>query len=246
MPPRLKVLVVDDDQLTMEMIGTVLTTEGVHVLGLRDPREADSLIEKQAFDGIFLDLTMPGLNGLELARHIRGSIHNATTPIVVITGRDDLEAMREAFSAGAHFFLSKPLDLAKLRHLVRSTRGTLLREQRRNRLVPMAVEISCRAGRRSCTGITSQISEQGLICRLEDSFRPGELVHVAFRLPPSSLDVETMGVVVRVHDERSTGCKFKELNGPARAAVQKFVASIPEDGPETSSQTKGLLEVGRL
>src|SRR5579862_892562 len=89
MPARLKVLVVDDDQLTMEMIGTVLTSEGVEVIGLCDPREAGALIDKEAFDGIFLDLTMPGMGGLELVKWVRNSLLNATTPVIVITGRDD-------------------------------------------------------------------------------------------------------------------------------------------------------------
>jgi CheY-like chemotaxis protein len=234
MPTRLKVLVVDDDQLTLEMIGTVLTSEHVDVIGLRDPREASALIEKQVFDGIFVDLTMPGLNGLELARRIRGSLHNATTPIVVITGRADVGAMKEAFSAGAHFFLSKPLDLGKLRRLVNTTHGTMLREHQRNRLVPLAVEISCRAGSRSFTGMTSQISEQGLVCRLDSSIPPGELVHVVFRLPSPPHSVETASVVVRVHDEHSTGCQFKELNSVAREAIEKFVASCPDDEPGVS------------
>ncbi len=228
MPTLLKVLVVDDDQLTLEMIGTVLTSEGVEVLGLRDPREAGALIDKQAFDGIFLDLTMPGLNGLELARRIRGSLYNATTPIVVISGRVDLDAMKEAFSAGAHFFLSKPLDLAKLRRLVHSTHGTMLREHSRNRLAALAVRIQCRAGSRRFTGMTSQISEQGLVCRLEDSIQPGEWLHLTFCLPRSSRPVEAMGVAVRTDAERHTACQFKKLEEADREAVREFVASVVE------------------
>jgi CheY-like chemotaxis protein len=234
MPARLKVLVVDDDQLTLEMIGMVLTTEGVEVIGLRDPREACALVEKQGFDGIFLDLTMPGLNGLQLAGRIRASVHNATTPIVVISGKGDSTTVKDAFAAGAHFFLAKPLDVAKLRRLVNSTQGTLLREQRRNRLVPLAVEISCRQGARSFTGKTSRISEQGLICRLNESVRPGELVYLAFRLPSPPLLIETTSVVVRIHEDLNTGCQFKDLASGARAALQEFVACFPEDGPRAS------------
>lgn len=234
MPARLKVLVVDDEQLTLEMIGMVLTTEGVDVIGLRDPKQALVYIGNQAFDGIFLDLTMPGLNGLDLAVQIRGSVHNATTPIIVITGRGDSPAMKEAFAAGAHFFLSKPLDPSKLRHLVNSVHGTLVRERRRKRFVPLAVEISCRAGSRSFTGMTSQVSEQGLICRLNDSIRPGELLYVEFRLPSPRRVVAMASVVVRVHDERNTSCQFKELTRETRAALQEFVVGFPDKSPVTS------------
>jgi CheY-like chemotaxis protein len=223
---RLKILVVDDDQLTLEMIGSVLATEGVEVLGLRDSREAGSLIEKQTFDGIFLDLTMPGMDGLELAKRIRGSLYNATTPIIVITGRSDSAAMKDAFAAGAHFFLSKPLDLRKLRHLVNTTHGTLLRERRRNRLVPLSVEITCRAGSRSFTGMISRISEQGLVCHLDDSPVPGDLVHLTLRLPSSPRALELMSVIVRTEDERNTGCQFKKLADATREAIREYVASV--------------------
>src|SRR5258707_90951 len=122
----LRVLVVEDDQMSLELIGQILASEEIEVLGLRDAWEAAALVEKEKFDGIFLDLTMPGIDGLELARRIRGSLHNGTTPIVVVTGRTERETMKDAFSAGAHFFLAKPLDSAKLRNLLNTTYGTLL------------------------------------------------------------------------------------------------------------------------
>ena len=244
MPAQLKVMVVDDDQLTLEMIGTVLTTEGVEVIGLRDPREAGALIEKERFDGVFLDLTMPRLNGLELAGRIRSSVHNARTPIVVITGRGDSDAMKDAFSAGAHFFLSKPLDLAKLRHLVNSTHGTLLREHRRSRRAPLAVQVSCRVGHRSFTGLTSSISEQSVVFQLlfhpENTLRPRELVHVSFHLPTSLCAVETLVVVVRT-DDRHTVSQFQKLDDAARKAVQDFVALFHEGAPEASPEGRAVL-----
>jgi hypothetical protein len=157
--------------------------------------------------------------------------------------------MKDAFSAGAHFFLSKPLDLAKLRHLASSTHGTLLREQRRSRQVPLAVEITCRAGPRSFSGVTSQISEQGLVFRLvlcrEGSLHPGELVHVRFCLPASSHALETMSVIMRTDEERHTSCRFQKLAEETRKAVQEFVASSPEQGPPISGAKSEPAAFGR-
>jgi hypothetical protein len=149
--------------------------------------------------------------------------------------------MKEAFSTGAHFFLSKPLDLAKLRHLVRSIHGTLLRERSRNRRVPLAVQVSCRIGPRSCTGLTSQISEQGVVFRLlfspEITLLPGQIVHVSFPLPTSLCAVETMVVIVRT-DGHHTVCQFQKLGDLARQAVQEFVASFRDGAPEVSLEKK--------
>jgi CheY-like chemotaxis protein len=244
MASRLRVLVVDDDQLTLEMIGTVLATEGVEVLGFGDAREAAALIDQEAFDGIFLDLTMPGLSGLELAKRIRESAHNARTPIVVITGRGDAgDAMKEAFAAGSHFFLSKPLDLAKLRHLVHSIHGTLLRERNRGRQVLMGVQLACRSGRRQFTGVSSRISEQSLVfCLLfveEKALRPGEFVHVSFHLPISLWPVEAMCEVARI-DGRQHICHFQKLNPETRKAVREYVALFPEDSPAPPTAEKAV------
>jgi CheY-like chemotaxis protein len=242
MSVRLKVLVVDDDQLNLEMIGAVLTTEKVDVLGLRDPREAARRIEKEQFDGIFLDLTMPAMSGLELAKLIRGSLPNSNTPIVVITGRADSgDAMKEAFAAGSHFFLSKPLDVGKLRRLVNTAHGTFLRERRRSHRAPMDVPVTCRMGNRSFTGVTSLISEQDLIFQLHfqpgNKLAPGDLMHVSFTLPTSPAIVETM-VVIRRADDRDTIGQFQSLNPATQKAVQEFVASFDEMGAAASLPKK--------
>jgi CheY-like chemotaxis protein len=246
----LKVLVVDDEQLTLEMIGVVLTTEGVNVLGLRDPREAAVRIEKEKFDGIFLDLTMPRLNGLELIRQIRGSSQNAKTPIVVITGRGDSATMNKAFAAGAHFFLPKPLDLAKIRHLLNTTRGTMLRERRRFRRVAAAIEISCRAGGRSFAGVTSEISEEGLVFRLvlsrDVSVHPGQSVRLSFRLPGSVMAIDAACLIQQTDVQRHITGRFQDLDRLALSALRHFVASVPDDPVEGVAPAKGPFASGRV
>lgn len=228
MPIRLKVLIVDDDQLTLEMLGMMLTAEDVDVVALRDPREASLLIGQTRFDGIFLDLTMPNINGVELARRIRASALNSTTPIVIITGRDDAgAAMRDSFAVGAHFFLSKPLDREKVRHLLKSTRGSLLRERRSNRRVPLSVSITCAMGKKTMNGMTSELSEQTVVFYLQESLPAGEVIYVSFRLPALTRSIEGMGVVVPSEVPGNTACQFKKLDEVAREAVREYVAAVP-------------------
>jgi DNA-binding response OmpR family regulator len=225
---RLKILLVDDDELTLEMLGKMLATEDVEVFGFRDPRQASALIEEERFDGVFLDLNMPGVDGLALAKRIRNSVLNATTPIVVITGSDDSAAMKDAFSAGAHFFLAKPIDLTKVRRLVNATYGTLLREHSRNRGVALAVPLCCRAGSGSFRGTTSEISERSLHFRIKAILQPGELVHLGFSLPGSARAIEAMGAVVRSDDDGHTRCQLTKVDDGAQAALREFVALLPE------------------
>lgn len=220
---NLRVLVVEDDQLSLELIGQIVASADIDVLGVRDPWEAAARIEQEKFDGIFLDLMMPGLDGLELARRIRVSLHNRTTPIVVVTGRNDRTIMKEAFSAGAHFFLSKPLDPAKLRNLLNATYGSLLKERRSNHRVSLVTEVVCRAESGAFQGVTLQIGEQGLIFRLPQPLHPGELVRLSFRLPTLQRPIEASGVVLRTDSEQRIGCQFKKLDDAALRAVRKFV-----------------------
>jgi two-component system chemotaxis response regulator CheY len=228
---ELRVLVVEDDQLCLELIGQIVAAADIDVLGLRDAWEAAAIIEKEKFDGIFLDLTMPGLDGLELARRIRASAHNRTTPIVVVSGRTERATMKEAFAAGAHFFLSKPLDSAKVRNLLNTTYGSMLRERRRNRRVPLCVEIACRAESGSFTGMTAEIGEESLVFRLEESLHPGELLRLTFRLPNSRSPIEASGIVIRTDKEHRIGCQFRRLGDMESQAVKDFVSgTVCADG----------------
>ena|SRR5438094_195933 len=110
----LKLLIVEDDIASLELMAEVFTSLQAEVRPVGDSREAVALIDDQKFDGIFLDLEMPNLHGFELARRIRSSSWNKTTPIVIVTGRDEGQTMQEAFAMGATFFLLKPVDRQKL------------------------------------------------------------------------------------------------------------------------------------
>ena len=65
---------------------------------------------------VLLDVEMPGLNGYAVCRRIREIVRFASTPIVMVTGRDDTAAINDAFEAGATDFISKPFNWALLPH----------------------------------------------------------------------------------------------------------------------------------
>jgi CheY-like chemotaxis protein len=85
----LKLLIVEDDIASLELMDEVFTSLKAKVCPVSDSREAAGLVEKEKFDGIFLDLEMPNLNGFDLARLIRKSSWNKSTPIIIVTGRDE-------------------------------------------------------------------------------------------------------------------------------------------------------------
>jgi CheY-like chemotaxis protein len=78
----LKLLVVEDDIASLELMTEVLTSLNAEVRPLRDSQKAADLVNREKFDGIFLDLEMPNLNGFELARQICQSSWNKAAPIM--------------------------------------------------------------------------------------------------------------------------------------------------------------------
>ncbi|PYU17128.1 MAG: hypothetical protein DMG29_02365 [Acidobacteria bacterium] len=136
-----KVLVVDDDPVLCELLREVLSTE-LEAHAMTDSAQASARIREEKFDAVFLDVRMPHPDGIELARHVRSSKLNQTTPIVMITGDEDRNAMMRAFQAGATFFLSKPVDRPRLMRLIRATEGFMQQEKRRFQ----RVKVSCLNG----------------------------------------------------------------------------------------------------
>src|ERR1022692_1044543 len=158
----LKLLVVEDDLASLELMAEVFTSLKAEVRPVSDSEKAVGIVNQEKFDGIFLDLEMPNLNGFDLARLIRKSSWNKSTPIIVVTGRDERQTMQEAFAIGATFFLQKPVDRQKLSILFRTVSGGMLENRRRHTRAPIQTEVTCTVGARTIRGITWNLSQGGI------------------------------------------------------------------------------------
>ena len=96
----LKLLVVEDDRASLELMTEVLRSLEAEIHPISDSQEAAVLVNREKFDGVFLDLEMPNLNGFALAQKVRTSSWNRSTPIVIVTGRDERDTMHQAFATG--------------------------------------------------------------------------------------------------------------------------------------------------
>src|SRR6202521_656102 len=159
---ELKLLVVEDDAASLELMTEVFRSLKADVRPVSDSEEAARRVNQEKFDGIFLDLEMPNLHGFDLARGIRKSSWNKSTPIIIVTGRDERETMQEAFAVGATFFLQKPIDRQKLSTLFRIVSGGMLENRRRNTRVPLQTAVTCTVGSRTVRGMAWNLSEGGM------------------------------------------------------------------------------------
>ena len=113
------VLIVEDHADTREMLGILLKIFGYRVMEAADGEQAMSMAEKDHPDLILLDVKIPLLDGLTVARLIRSHPVLNEVPIVVITGMATPQFHREALSAGCNDCLLKPLDFERLRELIK-------------------------------------------------------------------------------------------------------------------------------
>ena len=126
MPGR--VLVVDDEPSMCEMIETDLRTRGFQVKWKSTSGEAVQLLKEEQFDVVLTDLRMPEISGVELCERI---VENRPgTPVVVMTAFGSLESAVAAIRAGAHDFVTKPIEMEMLAlTLERAIRHAALQEQ---------------------------------------------------------------------------------------------------------------------
>jgi len=111
------VLVVDDDAQVRQVIQWALEDEGFLVLGAANGREAMALVAGGAPDLVVLDLTLPEMNGLEVAERVR-ALERRPVPILLITA--DGQAPAKAERVGAYTFLRKPFQIEDLLNAVRT------------------------------------------------------------------------------------------------------------------------------
>ncbi len=228
----LKLLVVEDDALNLELMEEVLTSLKAEVTPVSDGEQAAVIVKQGRFDGIFMDLEMPTMHGFELAGRIRESSWNRSTPIVVVTGCDDKASMQQAFAKGATFFLQKPIDRQKLTRLFRAVRGIFLENRRKNVRVPLRTDVMCSEGARTHRGTVSNLSMGGVLIETGATLKPGDIVRLAFRLPVSSEQIDTVGSVVWTSASRQ-GIRFTRMSDANARAIKEFIAASehPEHEP---------------
>ena len=104
------VLVADDDAFSRAMAVSRLTALDVTIVEAENGEKAMQILQERRIDLSIIDLEMPVIDGFMLLGCIRGHPRLKHIPVVVLTGREDREAMAQALSMGATSFLQKPLN----------------------------------------------------------------------------------------------------------------------------------------
>ncbi len=107
----MKILIIEDDTELSMILSSYLTKHGMEVISAEDPYLGMSLLTQHAFDLIILDLTLPGMDGLEVVEKIR---ETSNIPIIISSARDDITDKVIGLERGADDYMPKPYDPREL------------------------------------------------------------------------------------------------------------------------------------
>jgi DNA-binding response OmpR family regulator len=114
----MRILVVDDDPVILDLLADSLTEDKGYQLHMY--ASAESGLEalhksKEPFDCILLDIMLPGMDGIQMCELLRQTTQCSSTPILMITGSNEVGLMARAFEAGATDFINKPFNPVELK-----------------------------------------------------------------------------------------------------------------------------------
>ncbi|ACI20997.1 MULTISPECIES: sigma-54-dependent transcriptional regulator [Thermodesulfovibrio] len=112
----IKVLVIDDEKITLKNLEHVLKKEGYDVTGTDSGVEALKLIEKQEFDIVLTDIKMEKVDGFEILRKCKALYPD--TEVIMITGYATVENAVTAMKQGAFYYIAKPFKLDIIRKII--------------------------------------------------------------------------------------------------------------------------------
>lgn len=108
--PGERILVVDDTEMNVKLLSVLLTARGYQVESVASAEAAIPLLASQRFACLLLDLSLPGMDGLTLARRLRADPAYTHLVIIAVTA-NAMKGIREAaLDAGCNAYISKPID----------------------------------------------------------------------------------------------------------------------------------------
>jgi len=108
----LKILVIEDEKMLADTIKSLLERKGFQVEAVYDGESGEQYAELGIYDLLILDVMMPKMDGLEVARRVR--MKRCNTPILMLTAKSDVQDRIAGLNAGADYYLTKPFDTGEL------------------------------------------------------------------------------------------------------------------------------------
>ena len=109
-----KILLVDDTETVLMLEKMMLSGTGCEIELAHNGEEALEKAPQYMPDLIFLDIMMPGMNGIDVCRHLKNDESTKDIPVIMVTTKGEPERVEEAFIAGCDDYLTKPVNKIEL------------------------------------------------------------------------------------------------------------------------------------
>ena len=231
----MRVLVVDDEEVIRDVLGTLLTREGHEVTAAATAGEAVSLFEADPHDVVLLDLMLPDRSGLEVLRDIRRRDPDAV--VVIVTAYSSIEGAIDAMREGAFHYIPKPFQNEEVLLTVRKgTEARRLTEENRR----LREELSQRYGLGRIVGKSESMRKVFELVRLAGPSRSTILVE-----GESGTGKELVARAIHTHSPRA-GAPFVTVNSgsmPTDLLESNLFGHIKGAFTGAIANKKGLFEV---
>ncbi len=136
-----RVLIVDDDDNTLEILQRWLAKEGYTTVSASDGQQCLEILEKDTFDIVLLDVMMPKVDGLQVCERMRDNPSWRTTPVILLTAKDDMETRTRGMALGVSEYLTKPINKQELYARLRAQANSRELDRRMDRTAAALADI---------------------------------------------------------------------------------------------------------
>ncbi len=184
-----RILIVDDHEDNIEVLRVRLESWGYGTDACYNGIDALAYVEKSPPDLILLDVMMPEISGIEVARRIKGNKALPFIPIIMQTALDSTEDKVEGLEAGADDYITKPIDFAelkaRLRSMLRIKRLQEALEEREKELLEVNERLRFMSQTDALTGLDNR---RHLNERIDEMFQHAQRLNEPFSLVMCDLD----------------------------------------------------------
>lgn len=117
------IMTVDDSTSVRQMVAFTLSQAGYTVIEASDGQDAANKLASNKVNMVITDLNMPNMDGIELIKHIRASVHNKFVPIIMLTTESQDDKKMAGKAAGATGWIIKPFKPDQLLSVVKKVLG---------------------------------------------------------------------------------------------------------------------------
>lgn len=226
-----KILLVDDVELFLELERSYLENSGHQVITATSGQEALDRLTQERPQAVLLDLYMPGMDGIEVCRRIRGQKPFKDLPIIMVTAAGKEEEIRRCLEAGCDDYVTKPVNKKDLLEKLHQVLGLV--KSRTAPRTPVSLRVDVQASGKDIVTYTRDLSRQGIFLRSGKVLEVGTPVVLKLELA-GGRTAEVPGKVKRVQAGENGGMGVYFIH-PAPEA-QKVLEGLMNGGSDAPAK----------